>query len=105
MSGGSTSRATRMARVAQIGYLLDFGRYCYVFGNEVGERSKSIKTAWENTRKRAGIFGLHFHDLRREACSRLLESPGVALHDVAAVAGPRSITTTSRYLATTGIRK
>ena len=32
-----------------------FGPEHYVFGNEVGERTKSIKTAWENTRRRAGV--------------------------------------------------
>jgi integrase len=81
------------------------GPDCYVFGTETGEMSKSVKTAWENTRKRAGITGLHFHDLRREAASRLMESPGVALHEVGIWLGHNNIATTSKYLATTGIRK
>jgi len=35
-----------------------------VFGNEVGEPVKSLKTAWRATYHRAGIVDLHFHDLR-----------------------------------------
>jgi len=41
----------------------------YVFGNAVGEHVGSIKTAWKAACRRAGISGLHFHDLRREAAS------------------------------------
>jgi integrase len=71
----------------------------YVFGNEVGEPAKDIKTARRATCRRAGIVGLTFHDLRRECGSRLLESPGVALHEVAAWLGHRNVTTTNTYLA------
>ena len=76
-----------------------------MFGNEVGEQVRSIRTAWENCRRRAKVKGLHFHDLRREFASRLLESPGVALHDVAQWVGHSSVVTTTRYLATTGVRQ
>jgi len=65
-----------------------------VFGDEVGQRVKSVKTSWENTRRRANVQGLHFHDLRREFASRLLESPGVALRDVASWVGHRAVTST-----------
>jgi hypothetical protein len=41
----------------------------FVFGDAVGRRRRSIKTAWRLTCQRAGIVGLHFHDLRREAGS------------------------------------
>ena len=82
-----------------------FGPDGYVFGNEVGEQVRSIRTAWENCRRRANVEGLHFHDLRREFASRLLESPGVALHDVAQWVGHASVVTTTRYLATTGVRQ
>ena len=84
---------------------IEFGPEAYVFGNAVGERAKSIRTAWENCRKRAGVKGLHFHDLRREFASRLLESPGVALHDVAEWVGHSNPLTTTRYLSTTGARR
>ena len=75
----------------------------YVFGNEVGERIKSVKTAWRNTCRRAGISDLHFHDLRREFACRLLESKA-DLHDVREFLGHANVTTTSRYLRSTPVR-
>jgi integrase len=72
-------------------------------GNEVGEQIGSIKTAWRATCRRARIRGLHFHDLRREFGSRLLES-GAAQHDVRDFLGHANITTTSRYLKSTPLR-
>lgn len=75
----------------------------YVFGNDVGEPVKSIRTAWELTCERAGITGLHFHDLRREFACRLLES-SADLHDVREFLGHANITTTSRYLQSTATR-
>jgi integrase len=72
----------------------------YVFGTDTGARVKSIRTAWTNTREKAGISGLHFHDLRREFASRLLES-SADLHDVQMFLGHAAITTTSRYLQST----
>ena len=75
----------------------------YVFGNAVGERLTSIKTAWRNTCRRAGIEGLHFHDLRREFACRLLESSS-DLHDVRDFLGHANITTTSRYVRSTPVR-
>ena len=77
----------------------------FVFGNEVGAQVKSIKGGWKSACLRAGIEGLTFHDLRREFASRLLETPGVADHDVRDWLGHANITTTSRYLATTGARR
>ena len=76
------------------------GPDAYVFGNALGERVKSIKTAWRLTCARAQITGLHFHDLRREAASRLLEGD-VPEHYVQEVLGHANLSTTSRYLATT----
>jgi integrase len=75
----------------------------YVFGNEVGEQVTSIRTAWQLTCKRAAIVALHFHDLRREFASRLLESRA-DLHDVQMFLGHAAITTTSRYLQSTPVR-
>ncbi len=76
-------------------------RTAYVFGNEVGEQVGAIKTAWRATCRRAGVTGLHFHDLRREFASRLFETPGISQHVVRDWLGHANITTTSRYLATT----
>lgn len=69
----------------------------FVFGNEVGEQVACIKTAWRATCRRAGIRDLHFHDLRREFGSRLMES-GAEQHDIRDFLGHANITTTSRYL-------
>jgi integrase len=78
----------------------ELGPDAYVFGNEVGERIESTKTAWRATCRRAGIEDLHFHDLRREFASRLLES-SATLAEVQACLGHANITMTSRYLGTT----
>ena len=78
-------------------------RVAYVFGNEVGEPIQSVKTAWRKTLRRAGVAGLHLHDLRREFASQLLESKA-ELHDVQAFLGHANITTTSRYLRSTPLR-
>jgi integrase len=72
----------------------------YVFGNAVGERLDSIKTAWRATCRRAGIKDLHFHDLRRDAACRWFEA-GVPLHHIRDLLGHADISTTSRYLAVT----
>jgi hypothetical protein len=48
----------------------------FVFGDECGGQVKDFKTAWRLACKRAGIVGLRFHDLRREAGSRMMEAPG-----------------------------
>ena len=69
----------------------------------MGERIGSIKTAWRNTCRRAGIGDLHFHDLRREFACQLLES-AADLHDVRDFLGHANIKTTSRYLRSSPVR-
>jgi integrase len=51
----------------------EFGRDAFVFGSALGEPVASVDTAWRAACRRAGIVGLHFHDLRREDGSRLLK--------------------------------
>ena len=80
-----------------------FGPAAFVFGNRVGERVNSVKTAWAATCRRAGISDLQIRDLRREFASRLRES-GASDHDVRDFLGHANITTTSRYLASTPLR-
>jgi hypothetical protein len=93
-----------------------------VFGDETGGRVQSIKKAWMATVLRAfghqptwvtgkpgqltpepravlRAINLHFHDLRRQFACTLLES-SAGLHDVPDFLGHASISTTSRYLAT-----
>jgi integrase len=83
----------------------------YVFGDAVGERVKDIKKAWETcilkahghapawhrnntltaaSRAALRAAALTFHDLRHEACSRLLEA-GWPLHNVAHMLGHSNI--------------
>ncbi len=75
----------------------------FVFGNGCGERVVSIRTAWALACKRAKILDLHFHDLRREFASRLLES-SASLHDVQLFLGHANVTQTSTYLSSTPVR-
>jgi integrase len=77
-----------------------FGPEAFVFGNAVGEKISSVKTAWRATCRRAHIADLQIRDLRREFGSRLRES-GASDHDVRDFLGHANITTTSRYLAST----
>jgi integrase len=76
------------------------GPQAYVFGNEIGQRRGSIKTAWRLACRRANIVDLHFHDLRREAGSRWLDG-GVPLHVVRDWLGHTTISQTSTYLEST----
>jgi integrase len=76
------------------------GPQAYVFGNETGLRTVSVRTAWKLACRRAGIEDLHFHDLRREAGSRWLEG-GVPLQTVRDWLGHANISQTSTYLEST----
>ena len=91
-----------------------------VFGNEIGERIKNVKTAWETAvlraygvkiertrgklsaanRARLAEIDLNFHDLRHEAGSRKLEA-GWPLHAVSRWLGHTKLTTTDTYLNAT----
>ena len=66
--------------------------HAFVFGNEDGGQVRSIREVWTKTCDVGRVSSLHFHDLRREAASRLRES-GAPDHVVAAWLGlgmPRS---------------
>lgn len=73
----------------------------YVFGDEVGGRRLSVKTAWNAACERAKIADLHFHDLRREAASRWMDA-GVGLASIQRLLGHHNISQTSTYLAASG---
>jgi integrase len=101
----------------------DLPEHSHVFGNEVGEPVKCIRRAWEDavlgahgcqaarvrgkltSDSRAALrrINLHFHDLRREFASRLLES-SADLHDVQMFLGHANVTQTSTYLSSTPTR-
>jgi integrase len=78
----------------------DLPAQAYVFGDEIGQPIKSIKTAWTLACRRARIVDLRFHDLRREAGSRWLEG-GVPLQVVRDWLGHTNISQTSTYLEST----
>jgi integrase len=73
----------------------------FVFGDELGRRRGSIKTAWRLTCQRAHLTDLHFHDLRREAGSRWMDA-GVPLATIQRWLGHHNISQTSTYLAASG---
>jgi len=60
-----------------------------VFGNRLGKRVTSIRTAWENAREAAGLKGFQLRDLRHEAASRF-EEAGVLTTDVSKFLGHRN---------------
>jgi integrase len=74
----------------------------HVFGNAVGERipRRLLNTRWHAACRKAGIDDLHFHDLRHEFGSQLLEAGG-ELHEVQATLGHTNIKMTSTYLNAT----
>ena len=72
----------------------------FVFGNEIGARVASVRTAWRNTCRTAKVAGLRLHDLRHEAGSRFIEA-GFPLHNVQAMLGHANLKTTSTYLNAT----
>ncbi len=73
-----------------------YGPEAFVFG-ECGLRAKNIKRTWNHACTVAGITDLHFHDLRHEAGSRLLEA-GWQLHEVRDMLGHSNVSQTSTYL-------
>jgi integrase len=94
-----------------------FPEHAYVFGNEVGERIRQIRS-WEPCVVRAAgheptlVRGnlsaasraiyraakLHFHDLRREAASRWLESRRFDVKQISKLLGHSNLATTDIYL-------
>lgn len=69
----------------------------YVFGDTLGRRVKSVRTAWENACERVGLSGVQLRDLRHEAGSRF-EEAGVSVTFGSKILGHTNLTTTSRYL-------
>lgn len=59
--------------------------------------SDSFNHTWRRTCQRAGIEGLRFHDLRREATSQLFEKGALSETEVAVVTGHKSLAMLKRY--------
>ena len=62
-----------------------------------GMSADAITQAMEQARKLAGIEGLHFHDLRHEATSRLFEDTDLDIMEIRAITGHRSLQMLARY--------
>ena len=84
-----------MRKLDPAGKELDGDRY--VFGDEIGNRVKSVRIAWEAAREKAGLADLQLRDLRHEAGSRFDEA-GVSTNYVSKILGHASLSTTTRYL-------
>jgi integrase len=114
MDSGPTAKMSADERAAFLGR-------CYVFGDSAGLKVSNVKRAWEtavlkahghdpqwtktkalakSSREALGAIDLHFHDLRHEAGSRLLER-GWPLHHVQEMLGHANVSQTSTYLNAT----
>jgi integrase len=69
------------------------GPYVY---HRAGRQIKSYRQPWKTAVKRAGIPGLHFHDLRRSAI-RLMEQAGVPRSVGMAISGHQTESVYRRY--------
>jgi integrase len=67
-----------------------------VFPDTIGSRPLSIRNAFENAVKRAGIKDFRFHDLRHTAASYLAMN-GASLMEIAEVLGHKTLTMVKRY--------
>jgi integrase len=56
----------------------------------------SLDKAWRKACRKAGIFGLRFHDLRHEAISRLFEI-GLNPMEVSSISGHKTLQMLKRY--------
>jgi len=65
-------------------------------GRDAKRRPYTFQLVWRQALQRAGITGLHFHDLRHEAVSRLVEA-GLSDQEVAAISGHKSMQMLKRY--------
>lgn len=65
-------------------------------GRDGKRKPYRINKVWSNALERAGIADLHFHDLRHEAVSRLVER-GLSDQEVAAISGHKSMQMLKRY--------
>lgn len=94
-----TMRATEQFRIALANPIRPIDTDLIFFG-EPGRDGKrrpySFHTQWGAVRKKAGMPDLHFHDLRHEAVSRLVEA-GLADQEVAAISGHKSMQMLKRY--------
>lgn len=66
-------------------------------GRVLSYSSNGLKSTWRFMLIKLGIEDLHFHDLRHEAISRLVELGTLDLLEVAAISGHKSLSMLKRY--------
>ena len=65
-------------------------------GRDGERRPYNFKKSWNGIKKSLGLADLHFHDLRHEAVSRLVEG-GLSDQEVSAISGHKSMQMLKRY--------
>ena len=65
-------------------------------GKDGKRRPYAFTKAWNDTKLALGLADLHFHDLRHEAVSRLVEA-GFSDQEVSAISGHKSMQMLKRY--------
>ena len=65
-------------------------------GRDGKRRPYTFNKTWNELKKKLGLHDLHFHDLRHEAVSRLVEG-GLSDQEVAAISGHKSMQMLRRY--------
>lgn len=95
-----SKRAVEVLRVAAANPLRPKGCDLVFFGEPGRNGAKrspySFEKVWNELKKRLGIADLHFHDLRHEATSRLVEG-GLSDQEVSAITGHKSMQMLKRY--------
>jgi len=66
-------------------------------GQVFGYTNHGLKSTWRVMLLKLGIQGLHFHDLRHEAISRLFELGTLDMMEIAAISGHKSLSMLKRY--------
>lgn len=65
-------------------------------GRDGERRPYNFKKIWNGIKKNLGLADVHFHDLRHEAVSRLVEA-GLSDQEVSAISGHKSMQMLKRY--------
>jgi integrase len=77
-------------------YVCEQGEHGRVNGQRYPITYGGVQTFWRRLRKRSGVVGLRFHDLRHDFATKLLRESG-NLRLVQKALGHRNIATTTRY--------
>jgi integrase len=77
-------------------YVCEQGEHGRVNGQRYPTTYGGVQTFWRRLRKRSGVVGLRFHDLRHDFATKLLRESG-NLRLVQKALGHRNIATTTRY--------